>query len=239
MPFRYLLPDSFWYFGQWYEPGDNLWFSSDGWVSFDPAAAQDFPTPPVDDPPFPVTDDPNAIIAPLWQDNDPTQTPEPNDRNRKWYYYDVDSKKLVFQWYDIQGHATGNVYDYEVILHMGGQELLEVDDCGVLYSGHLIHFLYNTSSAGWTAENGATGFEDQIYQYSPRLKDTTYISQYRAIPALSWRCSTYPVAICGRWLTSHTPQAPTPSTGTVVMLKDMMSLKVSTFFAWRQVVGAT
>ena len=160
-PFRYLMPDSFWYFGVWYEPGDNLWFSSDGWVSFDPAAAAGFPDPPIVDPPFPVTADPNELIAPLWQDNDPTRTPEPSDENRQWYYYDVANSIVVFQWYDIQGNGTGNVYDYEVILQLGGQELLEVDDCGVLYSGHLIHFLYNTTSHGWDADNGATGFEDQ------------------------------------------------------------------------------
>ncbi len=162
-PFRWHMPDSFWYYGQWYEPGDNLWFSSDGWVSFDPAAEGcSFPIPPPAIPPFPVTDVPNAVIAPLWQDMNPTQTPDPTDENRFYYLYDTDDKNLIIEWYRIQGHASTHEYTFEVVLQMGGQDKLVTNrDSEVVFSYHFIEFLYNTSSAGWTAENGATGFEDQ------------------------------------------------------------------------------
>jgi hypothetical protein len=161
VPFRWHMPDSFWYYGVWYEPGDYLYFSSDGWISWDEYSIEAFPNPPTTDPPFPVQDHPNAVIAPLWQDMDPTQTPDPTDENRFYYLYDTDDKNLIIEWYRIQGHASTHEYTFEVVLQMGGQELLEVDDCGVLYSGHLIHFLYNTTSHGWDADNGATGLEDQ------------------------------------------------------------------------------
>ena len=158
----YTMVDSFWYFGTWYVPGDTLHIHTDGWISFDPACQAGFPNPPIVDPPFPVTDDPNAIIAPLWQDNNCTQTPEPSVTNRIYCLYDAGSNRLTVQWYDIQGNGTINVYDYELVLHLGGQDKLVTEGpCGVVFSYHFIEFLYNTTSAGWTAENGATGFEDQ------------------------------------------------------------------------------
>ncbi|MEA3311852.1 MAG: FlgD immunoglobulin-like domain containing protein [candidate division WOR-3 bacterium] len=164
--YRYTMVDSFWYFGVWYEPGDYLWMTDEGYISFDPACeVGDFPNPPIDDPPFPVTDDPNALIAPLWQDNDCTHTPPPSETNRVYYLYDTDDKNLIIEWYRIQGHTSTHEYTFEVVLQMGGQELLEVNECGVLYSGHLIHFLYNTTSHGWDADNGATGFEDQTGEH--------------------------------------------------------------------------
>lgn len=159
------LPDSFWYYGHWYVPGDELYFSPDGWVSFDPRIEVDgAPEPPLADPPIPCTDVPNSIMAPLWQNNSPTLTPNPSDSNRQWWYYDADSSTVVFQWYDIRSLANPeNVYDYEVVLHLGGQEKLVFDkNSNVVFSYHFIEFLYNTSSAGWNAEGySATGLEDE------------------------------------------------------------------------------
>jgi len=164
-PYVYTMVDSFWYFGVWYVPGDYLYLTQDGWVSFDNTSEEGFPDPPIDDPPFPVTDDPNELIAPLWQDHDCTRDPGPTDSNRVYYLYDTANQILTVQWYQMEEHTSGNWYDFEVVLQMGGQELLEVDGCGVLYSGHLIHFLYNTTSHGWGADNihspPAVGFEDQ------------------------------------------------------------------------------
>jgi hypothetical protein len=151
--------DSFWYFGVWYEPDDYLWLSpADGWVSLDPNSAPGFPDPPNVDPPFPVTAYPNAIIAPLWQDNNCLQGGDPD--NRVYCLYDQGSHRLIIQWYDIQGNTNTHTYDFELTLEFGGQELLEVSGNEVV-SRHFIHFLYNTTSDGWNADNGATGFEDQ------------------------------------------------------------------------------
>mgnify|MGYP001067476616 CR=1 FL=1 len=167
--YRYTMVDSFWYFGVWCEPDDDLWLTDEGYISFDPACDMgDYPNPPIDDPPFPVTADPNAIIAPLWQDNDCTQTPNPNPtgENRVYYLYDTEDKNLIIEWYRIQGHASTHEYTFEVVLHLGGQDKLVTEDpYGVVFSYHFIEFLYNTSSAGWDANSWhdppAVGFEDQ------------------------------------------------------------------------------
>jgi len=162
-PFKYTMPDSFWYYGSWYtkEKPNYLYISPDGWVSFDPAASTGSPTPPSVNPPFPVTDAPNAVIAPLWQDMDPTQSPDPSDTNRVYYKYIPMPSLLIVQWYETQGHANTHTYDFELMLSFGGQQTLMIEGaCGVVFSYHLIHFMYHTSSNGWTADNGKTGIED-------------------------------------------------------------------------------
>ncbi|MEA3311557.1 MAG: hypothetical protein U9Q76_05000, partial [candidate division WOR-3 bacterium] len=165
-PYKYIMPDSFWYYGYWYEPGDYLYISPDGWVSLDPAASAGFPDPPTASPPFPVIDAPNAIMAALWQDMNPTQTPDPSDDNRVYYLYNSTSRLLYVQWHNVQGHANTHTYDFEASLTMGGQEILMTEgECGVVFSFHFIHFFYNTSSNGWTADNGKTGIENQSGEY--------------------------------------------------------------------------
>jgi len=160
-PFKYTLPDSFWYYGSWYKPGDKLYVSPDGWVSFDPAASAGFPTPPSVIPPFPVPDAPNAIMAALWQDMDPTQTPVPSDDNRVYYMHDALQKQLYVQWYNTQGNANTHTYNFELTLTLGGQiKLISEGACGVVFSYHFIHFFYQSSSNGWTADGGKTGIEN-------------------------------------------------------------------------------
>ncbi len=160
-PFKYTLPDSFWYYGYWYEPGDYLYISPDGWVSLDPAAHNGFPDPPTASPPFPVTDAPNAIMAALWQDMDPTQTSVPSDDNRVYYMHDALQEQLYVQWYNTQGHANNHTYNFELTIILGGQsKLMTAGACGVVFSYHFVHFLYQSSSHGWTADGGKTGIEN-------------------------------------------------------------------------------
>ncbi|MEA3310640.1 MAG: FlgD immunoglobulin-like domain containing protein [candidate division WOR-3 bacterium] len=186
-PFKYTLEDSFWYYGHFYKPGDYLYISPDGWISFDPAAASGFPDPPSADPPFPVIGDPNSVIAPLWQDMDPTQTPDPTTENRVYYYYDAQHQALAVEWYNVQGHANTHTYHFQVALQMGGQQKLlpDKDDpayaCGVVFSYHFINFLYNTSSNGWTADNGKTGIENQSGEYGIYYKGA--LANHRIIRA--------------------------------------------------------
>jgi len=164
-PYQYTMPDSFWYYGVWYEPGDKLFISPDGWVSFDNTSEEGYPDPPADDPPFPVNANPNALIAPLWQDHNPTHDPDPSDNNRVYYEYDPTSRTLGIEWYQVEGHASGNIFTFEALLSMGGQDKLLVEGaCGIVFSYHFIHFLYSTTSAGWDADNvhlpPAVGIED-------------------------------------------------------------------------------
>lgn len=162
-PFAYVLPDSFWYYGYWYVPGDELYISPDGWVSFDQTIeVNGAPTPPLTTPAIPNTDAPNELMAALWADYNPTIDPEPSATNRVYYYYEANGNILYIQWNAVKSGATPtNLYTFEASLQLGGNLLLDkMGSCGVMFSRHFIHFLYS-SSANWTADNGKTGIENQ------------------------------------------------------------------------------
>ncbi|MBD3285974.1 T9SS type A sorting domain-containing protein, partial [candidate division WOR-3 bacterium] len=161
-PYQLELDDSFWFYNQWYEPGDHFYISEDGWLSFDESSVDGYPKPPTTLP-FPNSDDPNEIIAPLWEDNDPTIGMLHPD-NVGYYLHDPNSCIVTIEWHNMYHFETNNTYDFMLTLQFGGQELFEIDGDEVL-SRHLIHFLYNTSSAGWDADEGATGIEDHTGEY--------------------------------------------------------------------------
>jgi hypothetical protein len=100
-------------------------------------------------------------MAALWQDMNPTQTPDPSDDNRVYHLYDAQQEQVWFQWYNTQGHANTHTYNFELSLTFGGQlKLISQGACGVVFSYHFIHFFYQSSSHGWTADNGKTGIEN-------------------------------------------------------------------------------
>lgn len=158
--FAYVMPDSFWYFDYWIEPGDTLYVSPDGWVSFDFIPQAGYPNPPTA-PAFPNSADPNMVIAPLWADYNPTRTPGNVDNNRVYVLFDDLSRVLTAEWYLIEAHSTGNTYTFLLQMQLGGQDnLVQYPGCGVVFSYHFIHFVYNQAGAGWDADNAVTGFED-------------------------------------------------------------------------------
>jgi hypothetical protein len=160
--YKRAVPDSFWYYGKWYDTDDYLYISPDGWISFDPNSEPGFPDPPTVSPPFPVADVPNAVIAPLWQDMNPLQAQSGTTDNRVYHYFEGMPPRLYVQWYDLQGNTTTHTYDFEAILEFGGQTLLIVEgECGVVFSYHFINFVYNDQSDGWDADNGKTGIESE------------------------------------------------------------------------------
>jgi len=160
-PFAYSIEDSFWYYHHWYVPGDTLYISPDGWMSFDPVCTTGFPYPPsAAAGTCPYTNEPNELVAVLWQDNDPTGGgPYPEGENRVHHLYVSYSKILSVEWYRVHAFATDNVFTYMTTLQLGGQVLLATDDCGVLYSKHFIHFFYDTAD-DWNSEDGGAGIED-------------------------------------------------------------------------------
>lgn len=185
-PYSYVLPDSFWYFGIWYDPGHTLYISPDGWISFDDAAQKGFPAPPDIEYVFPAVQDPNSLIAALWENFDPTRSSGAADNNRIYYMYDSISKTLWVEWYKVEHKETGNEYTFMTSLVLGGQERLEVKGaCGVLFSWHLIHFYYNTASAGWEADGAETGFEDYTGCYGIHYKGAidTQTDDFHAVRA--------------------------------------------------------
>lgn len=194
-PFKYELPDSFYYFGQWYGPGcprKYLYISPDGWVSFDPESEDGAPTPPATTTPFPEADSPNDIIAALWQDNNPTYTPEPQTNNRIYILHETwsDSNRLIIQWYKVKSNADPQrEYDFELIMNLGGQDMLTEHT-----SKHHIDFLYRDCSQEWSSDGGVTGIED--YQgskgvlYQGTIRDGRIV---RAAPLLRCTCD------CHKW----------------------------------------
>ena len=158
-PWQYTLVDSFWFYNHWYRAGNHCFFSPDGWISFDEAGVDGFPHPPSASPPIPNTDDPNELIAPLWQDNDPTENDEPDDENRVYYMWNGGDRTLTVQWHNVNAFSSDNEYDYACQLQFGGQDLLYTDECGVLFSNHFIHFMY-LDADDWTGEDGVAGIED-------------------------------------------------------------------------------
>jgi len=170
IPFAYVMPDSFWYFGVWYVPGDTLYISPDGWLSFDPEAAAGFPDSPIGEP-FPKSADPNTMITCIWQDHDPTRTPGNVTNNRVYYLHDSILKSFIVEWYQVEAASSGNTYTFEVMLDLGGQnKLTEYGDCGVMFSYHFIHFLFDQSAEDWEADGGVTGVEDQHGEYGITYK---------------------------------------------------------------------
>jgi hypothetical protein len=157
------MPDSFWYFGQWYPPGETLYFSPDGWLSFDESIADEgAPTPPLSIP-YPNVDAPNELIAPLWADYNPQGGAEPSIRNNRYYQYDEGTKTLIFEWHWVRSNAKpANQYNFQARLQLGGQDMLiKEGSCGVIFSFHFIHFLYDSCSVNWTADNANAGIENQ------------------------------------------------------------------------------
>lgn len=158
-PHPYYLPDSFWFFGVWYEPGDVLYISEDGWVSLDESMSDVMPGIPGNRG-FPDSEPPNAMIAPLWQDNDATGGN--GSENKVYLRYDKGGKRVIIEWYKIKASATGHAYTFELMLDLGGQDkLVEYGDCEVVFSYHLICFLYHSCWPSWDGDGGVAGFEDQ------------------------------------------------------------------------------
>ncbi|NLI97265.1 hypothetical protein GX441_01245, partial [bacterium] len=184
-PFAYTMTDSFWFYGHWYVPGDELYISPDGWASFDQSVEVDgAPTPPTSVPPIPNVAAPNELFAPLWADYNPTLTPEPSNSNRVFYLDQSVSAQvqgLMIQWNAIRSASGSNTYTFQLGLRTGGQALLDVaGSCGIIFSRHFVHFLYG-SAASWTADNARAGIEDQGGTHGIWYQGT--ISNSRAVRA--------------------------------------------------------
>ncbi|MBN2379141.1 T9SS type A sorting domain-containing protein [candidate division WOR-3 bacterium] len=162
-PFQYqTFPDSFWFYGHWYDYDNYLYIYPDGLISWDDTKPDGANHPPTAIPPFPVQDDPNELIAPLWQDNDPTAVTTPPETNRIYYMHQIGPgiNRFIVQWYNVVSFTTNsNTYNYGLILDLGGQDYMRSDECDNTFYFRYGHFCY-ISATGWTLDNGAAGIED-------------------------------------------------------------------------------
>jgi len=164
-PQAYTLVDSFWYYNKWYKPGDKLYISPDGWVSFEHSNPASNPSSK-----FPYIDNIPAIIGIYWANQqalgaDPVTPSEPQT---VYYHWKPSTRQLIVEWYQVQLNSNPNrVYTYGLVLQFGGQYITwNKPGCGVSWSGHFIDFIYRNYSGsgnpGWYAPaNWLVGIEDQ------------------------------------------------------------------------------
>jgi hypothetical protein len=161
-PVLFVLPDTFLFYGVWYEPGVYLYISPDGWLSFD--RKQPAPNPSST---LPYDDNISNLICPYWCDFTPTGTSGwvgPAEPNCVYYYYDEDQRLLIVEWYKVK-HGN-QYYTFEVDLSFGADKVFILPECGLYYSGNLIQCRYQevdpAATNGWlTPANFAVGIEDQ------------------------------------------------------------------------------
>ncbi|MBN2379142.1 T9SS type A sorting domain-containing protein [candidate division WOR-3 bacterium] len=186
-PYQYELIDSFWYFNHWYKPGDHIYISPDGWLSFDENSSDGANHPPASVPPMPNTIEPNEIIAVLWQDMDPTLDQGDVDENRVYYTFrghgppftaeeSLRAPTLTVQWNKLKSVAQPtHTYDFACVLDFGGQARLEdAGNCGIVFSYMFIEMSYDNEGApfGWDQEAGVIGIEDQSGDYGLTYEGT-------------------------------------------------------------------
>jgi hypothetical protein len=157
-PFAWTLQDSFWYHGKWYKPGDKLYISPDGWVSFEQTTGASNPSTH-----FPFDDNVSGIIGVYWTNLTALAASpvNPNDDSTVYYKYYPESKQLVIEWFKC--YQGANWFTFGLVMQFGGKVLIwEKPGCGVLWSGHFITYIYRNTSADWlTPTSWLVGIEDQ------------------------------------------------------------------------------
>ncbi|RMI04788.1 MAG: hypothetical protein D6681_09100, partial [Calditrichaeota bacterium] len=89
--------------------------SSNGYLTFGPDGT-DFSNDPIPDP-----NDPNDLIAPFWDDLNPSV-------GGMIYYYSPDPNTFIVQWDQVPHFGTGGPYTFEAILKSNGQMLFQYLD---------------------------------------------------------------------------------------------------------------
>jgi hypothetical protein len=185
-PLGFQLPDSFWYFGIWYVPGDEIYISPDGWLSFDQVQAA--PNPPAS---LPANDNVSAIIAPYWCDfqaiGSGGSLTDLTEKNCVYYFYDYVGQRLTVEWYQVKlGADPTKWFTFEAIMQFGGSaRVFTYPTCGPYYSSHLIDVVYydHIAAATWTTPaNFVVGVEDHS-----ETKGVTAVATQLFNPAASQR----------------------------------------------------
>ncbi len=168
-PKAFTLPDSFWFFGKWYQPMSPIYISPNGWISLSSSAAGNKSLPP--DNYIGSADAPNALIAPAWHDwaADSAEGPD----GRILVSYDEHARILAVEWDSVYSQIDNSIIaTFEVQLYLGGpSKLYEYSGCGYIYSTHYIDFYYmpnaDVGASPWAtiattqAINTEIGIEDE------------------------------------------------------------------------------
>ncbi|HEB83721.1 MAG TPA: T9SS type A sorting domain-containing protein, partial [Bacteroidetes bacterium] len=129
------LPATFYFYGIGY---DQIYVGSNGACSFTDSYVT------LSNAPIPSTSAPNALIAALWDDMDPGDSPDED----AWTYYDADDNVFIIEYNtgDFPGPGS-NVKNFEVVLDFNNGSIL---------------LNYNTTQSGWPSATEATvGIENE------------------------------------------------------------------------------
>ena len=107
------LPFTFPFYG---EAKTTLKISSNGYLTFG-ADGTDFSNDPIPDPV-----DPNDLIAPFWDDLNPSAD------DTIFYYHDTDQNRFIVQYTGLPHYSAGGPYTFQVILYTDGSMLFQYLD---------------------------------------------------------------------------------------------------------------
>ncbi len=101
------LPFSFKFYGNTY---NTVYISSNGWLSFIQPQNADYTNDPI-----PTSGEPQGVIAPLWDDYDPSQA------GNVYYYNDTHSHQFIVEWAGVPRYNNPNeILTFEAILRDPG-----------------------------------------------------------------------------------------------------------------------
>ncbi len=103
---RVSLPFGFPFYG---ETKTSVLVSSNGYLTFGSGGAE------YSNDPIPDTDEPNDLIAPFWDDLNPSAGGE------VYYYYDEANDRIIVEWYQVPHYYNEGSYTFEVILYPDGE----------------------------------------------------------------------------------------------------------------------
>ena len=133
-----ILPGPFNFYGVEYT---QLGICSNGWVSFTNGTSGSLSGT------IPATTEPNATLAPFWNDLNPTETGT-SGANNIYYYMDTANNRTIVEWYQVNQYSTANDnwWSFEIII-----------DC----SDNTITFQYLEQNNGWLVDVAVIGIENE------------------------------------------------------------------------------
>lgn len=99
------LPFTFRYYGTDY---NQISICSNGWIGFGSMTSTTYSNTDV-----PNSSEPNNIVAPLWDDLNPTDT----GSGKIYYYYDTTNNRVIIEWDSVAHYGGGEFEKFEVILY--------------------------------------------------------------------------------------------------------------------------
>ncbi len=133
---------------------------SNGWISFT-SSATTFTNVTI-----PSTADPNNLIAPYWDDLDPSSSPS----GAIYYYRDAANSRFIVSYVNIENYSSTTMNTFQIILYQNGK----------------IVFQYNTMNGSKTSctvgiEN-ATGSVGSLVNYNTAYLKNNFAIQFQATP---------------------------------------------------------